>query len=211
GLTVRAAARADQDVVRVARLDRDPRDRAVVGGCERARHEGPRLALVGRLVQAEARLAVAAAVRLAGADAERLPARVVRVDGDRADRVRRDSGRDLLPLQVVLQRVPRAPDAAACGADVERAARGAALRADRHSRDAPRPLRRLDEGLRAEPVDVERVGPQRLPAVLVLRALLLELGVRLDRALDLVHRDRLGGIGPVAVLLGSGAFGLAVA
>ena len=130
---------------------------------ERARDERPVRAAVGRLVETEAGLAVAARVRLAGADVDRLAGRVVRVDGDRADRVRRDPVRDVLPVRVRRERVRRAPDAAARRADVQRALLRLALRVDGERRYAPRPLGRLDEGLRAEPVDVERRRARRSP------------------------------------------------
>ena len=186
----RARARADQDVARVARLDRDPRDRPEVGGGERARDERPVRAAVRRLVETEAGLAVTARVPLTGADVDRLAGRVVRVDGDRADRVRRDPVRDLLPVRVRRERVGRPPDAAARRADVERALLRLALRVDGERRHAARPLRRLDEGLRPEPVDVKRVRPDEIP----LRGQLgaprsRERVVRRDRVLDLVDRD----------------------
>ena len=73
------------------------------------------------------------------------------------------SAGDLLPVRVLRERVLRPPDAAAGGADVQRALVLVALRADGHRGDAAGPLRRLDEGLRAEPVDVERVGPDLIP------------------------------------------------
>ena len=178
---------------------------AVVRGSERAGNEAPVLALVGRLVEAEAGLAVPAAVRFARADVERLARRVVRVDGDGADRVRRDVRRDLLPVRLLRERVLRAPDAAAGRADVQRAVLLVALRAHRHRRHAARPLRRLDERLRAESVDVERVRADLVPLGRELRPFLLELGVRLDRALDLGRRDLRAGIRAVGVLLGGRA------
>ena len=142
-------------------LDRDPRDRPVVGDGERPVDARPVGAVVGRPVEAEPGLAVAAGVRLAGADVDRPAGRVVRVDGDRADRVRRDPVRDVLPGRVLGQRVLRPPEAAAGRAHIEGALLRLALRVDGQRRDAARPLGRLDERLRAEPVDVERVGAEK--------------------------------------------------
>src|SRR4029079_15457747 len=68
GLAPRAGARAEQNVLRVSRLDRDPRDRPEMGDSERARDERPVRAAVRRLVETEAGLAVTARVPLAGAD-----------------------------------------------------------------------------------------------------------------------------------------------
>ena len=93
--------------LRVAWVDRDPRDRPVVGDRERPGDARPVGAVVGRLVEAEPGLAVAAVVRLAGPDVDRLAGRIVRVDGDRADRVRRDSFGDLLPRRLLSERVLR--------------------------------------------------------------------------------------------------------
>ena len=196
-----ARARADQDVVRVALLDRDPRDRTVVGDGERAVDAGPVGAVVARLVEAEPSLAVAAGVSFTGADVDRLAGRVVRIDGDRADRVRRDPVGDLLPGGVLGQRVLRPPEPAAGRAQIEGALLRLALRVDGQRRDAARPLGRLDERLRAEPVDVEGVGADEVP----LRAQLRPAGggrvVRGERALDLVHADLVARVGPVGVRL----------
>src|SRR5205085_4987205 len=149
--------------------------------------------------EAEPGLAVAARVSLAGTGVDRPSARVVRVDGERADRVRRDVGRDLLPVRLLGKCVVRPPDAAARGADEERAVTVVRTVAHRHGRLTAGPLRGLDERLRAELVDVERVGSDRVPLREGLRALLLELVVRLDRALDLRRRDLRGGVRTVGV------------
>ena len=184
-----ARARADQDVARVARLDRDPRDRAVVRGRERTRHERPAGAVVGGLVEAEPGFAVAARVRLSGADVDRPARRIVRVDGDRADRVRRDPVRDLLPRRLLRERVLRPPHTAARRADVDRAVLRPALRVDRQRRHASRPLRRLDEGLGAEPIHVERVRADGAPPREQPRPARDDPLVRRDRTADLLDRD----------------------
>ena len=69
-----------------------------------------------------------------------------------------------VPLRLLRERVLRAPDAAAGGADVQRALLGVALRVDGESRLTARPLRSALVGLSAEPVDVQRRRAERLPA-----------------------------------------------
>jgi hypothetical protein len=92
-------------VVRVERVDREARDAAPPGDRQRAGDERPVVAAVRGLVEADAGLAVAAAVRLAGADVDRLAGLVARVDQDRADGVRRDVVGDVLPVRVACERV----------------------------------------------------------------------------------------------------------
>ena len=191
GDSPRAGARGDQDVVGVGRVDCHAADRAVGrnAAAVRAGDERPAVAAVGAAVEAETGLAVAAPVGLAGADVDRVPTRVGRVDGDRADRARRDVAGDEVPLRLLRESVLRAPDAAAGGADVQRALLGVALRVDGESRLAARPLRSALVGLSAEPVDVHRRRAERLPSVLVLGLALGDLRAGGDRSLPLAEGD----------------------
>ena len=146
--------RADEDVVRVGRIDRDRADRAPgrdrageVGGDVRTgrvgrrapRDQRPRRAAVGRLVETDAGLGIARAVRLARADVDRHSGRVVRVIGDRADRIRRDTRARRRPLHLLVQRVRRTEDTTAGRADQRRTVlRRAARRRHRERRHAAR-------------------------------------------------------------------------
>ncbi len=150
--------------LRVARLDRDPRDRTVVGDGERAR-----------------RRATSARRRRSSCRA-RDPPRCHRCCSPRRSRRRSScrSGRSgrrrwsrsrssefrrrsASTSASWCERVLAPPEPAAGRADVERALLRLALRVDRQRRHAAGPLRRLDERLRAEPVDVERVRAERSP------------------------------------------------
>ena len=109
------------------------------------------------------------------------------------------------------ERVLAPPEPAAGRADVKRALLRLALRVDRERRHAAGPLRRLDERLRAEPVDVERVGSERVPLRAQLRAAALDSVVGRDRALDLVDRDLTCRVRAVRVCLGLGTGAVAFA
>ncbi len=196
--------RADPDVPRVARVDRDLADAAVLGDREAPRHEVPVVAPVGRLVEAEAGLAVARAAGLAGADVDRLAALVGRVDQQRADRRRVEPVGERLPLRLLLQRVVRPPDAAAGRADVEAAVVVIALRVDRHRGHAARPLCRQAVVLSRLPGDVHRERPDLVPARSALAVVAVPLGRR-ERVLLLLHGNRRVREGLVGVrLLGGG-------
>ena len=177
----------------VVRIDRYAADRTVAGDGSRTGGTGadqrPAVPAVRAAVETEAGLAVAARVGLTGADVNRVPARIRRVDGDRPDCARRDVAGDERPLRLVGERVLRPPDAAACGRDVQRALLRVALRVDSESRDAAGPLCAALVGLRSKPVDVQRRRAERLPLERMLRATLGDLRAGGDRRLPLAERD----------------------
>ena len=158
------------------------------------------VATVGRLVEAEAGLTVAARVRLTGADVDRL------AGGSFGSTEIEPIAFVGMPPEMfchsgVSERVRRAPDAAACRGHVQAALRGPALRVDGQRGDAARPLRRLVERLRAESVDVQCVRPEGVPGRWSARRCAVRPVVRGDRALDLVDRDAVRGISAVGVRL----------
>ena len=131
----------DQQVPGVRRVDGDRAYRAILRHGLTPLQQCPVPAAVGRLVQADAGLAVGGAVRLARADVDRPLARIGRVDEDRADRVRVDlSVRDVPPMRMPRDRVLRHPQAAAGGRDVEPAVALVTGPADRNSGHPARPL-----------------------------------------------------------------------
>ena len=101
---------ADVEGVRVARLDDDLAD-ALAAELVLAERPAPRVAAVGRLVEADAGDAAGAArVRLAGADVDRVAGRVVRVDRDRPDRVDPERAREVVQCGVPARAFVGAPD-----------------------------------------------------------------------------------------------------
>src|SRR6266508_1842862 len=119
---VHAERRRRVDDVRVTRVDGD---RAHAAASERVLADGaaPRVAAVGRLVEADAVDAAAAArVPLTRADPDRV--RVARVERDRADRVDLERAAQVLPRRRVGERVLRPPDSAAGGTDPHAAVAG---------------------------------------------------------------------------------------
>ena len=194
---------ADEDVLRVARIDRDPADRAVARDGGAARDERPVVAAVGRAVEAEPGLGVARAALFTGARVDRAATLVGRVDQQRADRGRRNAAADRSPVRIRIERIVRPPDAAAGGRDEERAVLAALVGAawiDCECRHAARPLRRPVERLRGERGHVVRERAELLPRAAVLRAVALELscGVRRRARLrdaDARERIRLVGVG----------------
>ena len=172
----------------------------------------PVVALVGRLVDADAGLAAGgAAVGLARAEVERPVLRVGRVERQRPDRVLRHLGvvtRDLVPVGIRRERVVAAPDAAACDADPELALLRGAVRIGHEHRHAARGrVRRAGEG------DHSRLGRVRLRAVelplvplrlrvAVLGVLLGDLAERGRRLGCHRRRDHVGRVGPLGRQVG---------
>ena len=160
------------------------------------------VALVGRLVEAEPGLAVAARVPLAGAGVDRLARRVVRVDGD-ASRSR-SSGCPPRPASSAAS--SRGRCSSARRRRRRRRRRACSCRCS-GSWPIVTAVSRPDHcvGLMNDCVpnlSTSSVsGPIEVPLREGLRALLLELVVRLDRALDLARRDLRGGIRTVGVRL----------
>ena len=130
GHTTEGRRGADVERVRRAGLDHDLTDTLA---SELGPAEGrPGLAAVGRLVQADSGDAARAAdVCFARPDVDGVAGRVVRVDGDRTDRVDAEGTREVLPARLARQRVLGAPDAAASGRDIQRAVTGLAGVGDR--------------------------------------------------------------------------------
>ena len=161
---MRARARADQDVVRVARLDRDPRDRAVVGDGERARRRAPsasrrRSSCRGRARPRCRRSRCLRRCRRRSSCRSRRSGRRRSSRSRSSGSRRRSASRTGSAASAFFVR----QSAAAGRAHVEGALLRLALRVDGQRRHAARPLGRLDERLRAEPVDVERVGADEVP------------------------------------------------
>ena len=174
-----------------------------------ARDQQPGLAAVGGLEDADARLGVARGVGFAGADVDGVPARVTRVDEDRADRVRprrrrRCANADERPGRFgAIERLVGDPDAAAGRAEVEPAVAPVA-----GGRDAQRGHAAGGDVWGAvEEEDVEQRGVARLversdrrPLAYRLPVLLerLEPGLRVQRRFG---RNLVGGIGAERRLL----------
>ncbi len=207
----RAAARHGADAANRARqadkqlvvlVERQGTDRAVAEGVA-AGNERPRVAAVGRLVDAEAGLGVRGGIRLAGARVNRVTGWIGGVDKQRADRVRAERGRLVLPvdLAVLVGRLVGDPDTAARGAEVERALLGLLATADRHCGHAARGGVLL--AAREELVEQRRVlrlvRPDRLPRALA--ALALQPVVRRERARGDAIRNRVRRICALSLLL----------
>ena len=180
----------DVDGVGMARLDLDRADRAVDGHRARTLHEVPFPAAVGGLEQSQAGLGVAGPVWLARAGVDRVAARVVGIDEQRAERVRRQLLRRSAPLHVVGESVRCAPDPTARSGNPDPASVTslAALRVDRHRGHAPRVgRRRADAGFDVEELgrlrrDVGRHWAESLPATGRPHSRRSEVGVRLESA-----------------------------
>ena len=127
--------RAPVVVVRVGRVDRDRSDRAILGDRHAGRDQGPRAA-VRRGEEADAGLGVTRAVGLTGSRED--PVRVVRVNREGTDRVRRDPVVEGRPRGRGGEPVRREPDAAARGADPDLAVPGDARRGGSPSRSRAR-------------------------------------------------------------------------
>ena len=167
------------DHVRRAGLDDDLADalaaeRVARVGWSSAERAVPGLAAVGRAVDPDARDAAGATdVRLAGADVDRLPRRVVRVNRDRARGVDPQRPRQVLPVRGSGEPVPRRPDPAARRRHVEPAvARVAGVR-DRDVRRATAGdvrIRDVEERIEEHAVRVEGLAradrhPRALPSL----------------------------------------------
>src|SRR4029450_9217043 len=132
------------DMVRVRRVDEDLADAAPEEGVSTGRdarvhgvvHAGvgelrPVVPPTRGLVDADARFAPgAAAIGLAGAEVERVAARVVGIGCQRADRVLRDPAREVCPARVCCGGGARSPNTAAGGANPETAVTGHTRRSD---------------------------------------------------------------------------------
>ena len=223
---VRQAANAErgshEDVVRIARVDDDRIDAAAKEGILARVHARigaivdagitelrPGAAAVGRLVNADSRLATRrAAIALARAEIDGVALRVGRIERERADRVLVDLIRlDLRPVRTSGERVLRPPDAATRNARPDaaavRCAGAAGGRDEERGHPARRAVRRPGEGCDARLGRI-RLRPEQLPFVAlglgitrrgVLLGDLLERRFRpgSDRGRD--HGRRIGSLG----------------
>ena len=197
------AGRGRVDRVRITLLDRDRADGAATE--LRLAQPRPRLAAVGRLVDADTRGGAACRVRLTGADVERVGGGVVRVERDRAHRVQLERAGQKLPLRLLVECVVRAPHTAACRDDPQPAV---ALHAGGRDRDGghaaaghvfardvvrPRPERgeRIEGAARTDAHPLSLLpGPRR--ERLALRGLPVRARVRDPRVRDAFGRIRAG-------------------
>ena len=189
-------ARGGEDRLRVAGLDGDRPDGAVV---EALATEGadPRVAGVLGVVDPDAGLAAGAArVRLARSDVERPALLVVRIELDRGRVVVLEAVRHVLPLRRRVERLVRAPHSTVRVRDPEGALTVlTAVRVDRDVRDPPAEVWRsgvVDAAVAVLVVESLSVGrPERLPVALAATRPALDLLPVVER---LLHRGGRNGV-----------------